>query len=523
MECKWMMAILFIGIGIRSTNGQSPGSLDLTYGDQGKKILPLGTGNAFGRSIAIQPDGKSIMASIANNGTSNDFAVLRLTPEGQPDLEFGDSGMIITDFDSRTDIAEAIALDDMNRIIVAGSIENTTGFDFGVARYLPDGNLDESFSDDGLNTTEVGVTGFCKAVAVQQDNKIVLGGYAINPLTGTNEFVLVRYRTDGVIDSTFDHDGIVKTNMDIGSGVANAMLIQPDGKIVLAGQVLNESTFAWEIGIARYNEDGSLDESWGDFGIVLTTSPLVSHTINAVALQDDQKIVVGGFNGTAPSTNLFTVARYNTNGEIDKTFGTDGLVIDSYGAQDNQINTLVIQPDGNILIAGSTLLGNADQLAIARLTEDGSFDDAFGDEGIVIDAFGQNDAIEAMALQQDGKLLVTGESFDGNRFSVVAARYETGLTTDVQEPGAELIAFDVYPNPAFEKITLAYQLAENSMVRVRLYSSDGQLVHIFLNQPQSIGGHLETFTLPQNLSAGMYWLSLETGKGTTVKKLVVMK
>src|SRR6187401_24563 len=191
--------------------------------DQGKKLLPLGTGNAFGRSIAIQPDGKSIMAIIANNGTSNDFAVLRLTPEGQPDLEFGDSGMIITDFDSRTDIAEAIALDDMNRIIVAGSIENTTGFDFGVARYLPDGNLDESFSDDGLNTTEVGVTGFCKAVAVQQDNKIVLGGYAINPLNGTNEFVLVRYRTDGVIDSTFDHDGIVKTNMDIGSGVANAM------------------------------------------------------------------------------------------------------------------------------------------------------------------------------------------------------------------------------------------------------------------------------------------------------------
>ena len=139
MECKWMMAILFIGIGIRFTNGQAPGSLDLTYGDQGKKILPLGTGNAFGRSIAIQPDGKSIMAIIANNGTSNDFAVLRLTPEGQPDLEFGDSGMIITDFDSRTDIAEAIALDDMNRIIVAGSIENTTGFDFGVARYLPDG------------------------------------------------------------------------------------------------------------------------------------------------------------------------------------------------------------------------------------------------------------------------------------------------------------------------------------------------------------------------------------------------
>jgi uncharacterized delta-60 repeat protein len=523
MSCKWIIVILVIAKGIGFSNGQAPGSLDLTYGVQGKQIIPLGTGNSLGRALAIQPDGKSIMAGIANNGASTDFALLRLTTDGQPDLEFGDDGKVLTDFDSRTDIAEAIVLDDLNRIIVAGSVESTDGFDFAVARYLPDGNLDGSFAIDGFATTTVGVNGFCKAVAIQEDKKIVLGGYAINPLNSMNEFVMVRYRTDGVIDSTFDHDGIVKTNMDIGSGVANAMLIQPDGKIVLAGQVLNESTFAWEIGIARYNEDGSLDESWGDFGIVLTASPLVSHTINAVALRGDQKIVVGGFNGTAPSTNLFTVARYNTNGEIDKTFGTDGLVIDSYGAQDNQINTLVIQPDGHILIAGTTLIGTADHLAIARITEDGAFDDTFGDDGVVVDAFGQNDGVETMALQQDGKLVIGGESFNGNRFSIVVARYETGLATDVHEPGAEVISFDVYPNPATEKITLSYPLKEKSVVRVGLYGADGRLVQLFLNQERSIGDYLETYALSQNIQAGMYWISVEAGKGRMVKKVMVMK
>jgi uncharacterized delta-60 repeat protein len=521
LSLKIFLLTFLFGIGYSTIHAQDPGDFDNTFGEDGKMIFPIGFANAFGRALALQPDGKIVIASIAQEDSAdNDFVLVRLHPDGQPDAGFGDEGMVFTDLGSLSDIPEAIAIDKSNRIIVAGSIDNGNGFDFAVARYLPDGSLDASFDEDGWTRISTGLTGFTKDVIVQDDDRIVLGGYTFNPLSLTNEFTLVRFDVNGTPDPNFDEDGIVMTNLGIGAGIANAMAIQPDGKIVLAGQVFNESTFQWEIGVVRYNIDGTLDESWDHDGISFTATTGVNHTVNAIAIQPDNKIVVGGFSGTAPSNNLFTVARYNMNGSLDDSFGDNGIMINSYGAQNNQITAIAIQPDGRILIAGTSLSGNSDRFALARLETNGEFDNTFGNQGVVINVLDQNDGIEAMALQPDGRLVVAGESFDGTRFNVVAARYLTGLSTSINEPDNSNLKATVYPNPATEQVTLSYIIKQSAPVGITLHDIVGHVIQVYSTRKmRNPGMHAENLQIPA-ITPGIYWIKLIAGKEVTSIQLV---
>ncbi|HSF88605.1 MAG TPA: T9SS type A sorting domain-containing protein [Saprospiraceae bacterium] len=514
MLTRILSTTILLAAGYIALIAQNPGSFDPTFGTEGKTIVPIGTANAFGRAVVIQPDGKAVMACIANNGTDTDFVIARFATNGDPDASLDEDGIVLTDFDGRSDIAEGIALDAFNRIIIAGSVDSGDGFGFGAARYLPDGTLDQTFGDQGLVTKKTGITGFCKALAVQQDNKIVLGGYVLNPISLTNEFVVMRFNTNGTPDSTFHDDGIVMTNMGIGAGVANAMLIQPDGKIVLAGQALNEATLRWEIAIVRINPDGSPDQTWDEDGVVFTGSQDADFTIKAVALQEDRKILVGGFFGTAPSNNLFAVARYHPGGGLDETFGTEGIVLDSYGDQDNQINSIVLQPDGQILIAGTSLKGNRDLFAIARLDPDGSFDGTFGEGGVVRPVIEQNDGIHSIALQEDGKLLVAGESFNGQRFSIVVARIETGLMTSTDDPVETDINATVFPNPVSDELLITYRLSQPASIRWLLFDQAGRIV---FEEPvtlkQDAGEYVKTIEIPMHIGSGIYTLTLVSHDG----------
>ena len=524
MSSKLLYAFLLVMTIYAPAGAQVPGSLDLSFDHDGIKITPIGTANAFGRSMVVQPDGRIIVACIASNGTNPDFVIARFTTDGELDTSLDGDGIVMTDFDEMSEIADAIALDEFNRIIVGGYIDHGLGFGFAVTRYLSDGTLDETFGDSGLVTKMIGKTGFCKSLAVQKDNKIVLGGYVLDPISNTNEFMLMRFNTDGTPDSTFHEDGIVQTNTGIGAAVANAILIQPDKKIVLAGQVLNNATLRWQIGIARYNEDGSIDDTWDQDGLVFTGLDQADFTINAVLMDANKKIVVGGYFGTAPSTNLFAVARYHLDGRLDETFGDEGIQLGSFGDQGNEVNTLAIQPDGQILIAGTSLQGNRDKFAIARLDPDGAFDDSFGEQGVVRPVIEQNDGINAMALQQDGKLVVAGESFNGQRFSIAVARIETGLTTRVVDPTPSVINISIVPNPIVENFTLSYQLKQSGPVQIALYDVSGSMINVFSDKVfQASGEYQEGFEIPEGISAGLYWLVVNAGEQAKATKVIVSR
>ena len=215
------------------------GDLDTSFGTGGKVVTSFLGQDDFVRSVAIQSDGKIVVAGETKNGTYDEFALARYNPDGTLDTSFGNSGgKMITNSNNNGDHARSVAIQSDGKIVLAGAGDNTGNDDFALYRYNTDGSLDSSFGTGGKVFTAVGSgNDFAESVAIQSDGKIVVAGYSYN---GSNDdFALVRYNTDGSLDTSFDSDGKVTTDVGSGSDVANSVAIQSDGKIVAAGNSKN--------------------------------------------------------------------------------------------------------------------------------------------------------------------------------------------------------------------------------------------------------------------------------------------
>lgn len=524
MKIQLLALIFAVNIVPQLISAQTPGNLDNTFDGDGKLITTIGTGTSIARAVAIQADGKIIFTGSSNNGANNDFGIIRVLPDGTPDNTFGNNGKVMSDFNGDDDFATAIAVEPLTgRIVVGGYTFTGNGFDFSVACYHADGSPDNSFGNNGKVITSVGTTSFCKAMAIQPDGKIVLGGYAFNG--NQNRFVLVRYNTNGSLDLTFNGTGTSFAAFAGNSATATSLTIQPgDGKLVLAGQMANSVTFRWEFAVARFNMDGTLDNTFDTDGKVTTSIGTSDNYVNAIGLQPDGKIVLAGHCGTTPSNNNFTLARYNDNGSLDAGFGTAGIVINGFASgTDNQVKAVALQPDGKIIAAGSLLIGNADQFALARFTAAGLPDNTFGTNGKVSTQLGLNDGVEAIALQPDGKLVAAGLSFTGTQFDMALARYENGLLTGLNEIKYMNNVTSVYPNPTRKYTILTYELANPKTVSIGLYNSQGEFVTSLKKaSTQTKGKHEELLYFPEELSASSYSVVLNSeGEQQSVQVILV--
>jgi uncharacterized delta-60 repeat protein len=277
--------------------------------------------------------------------------------------------------------------------------------DFAITRYLPNGTLDNSFDGDGRVVTSFGASkDVANAIAIQQDGKIVVGGQ----MTAANyDFALARYNTDGSLDNSFDGDGKVITTVGPREDLIRCIAIQPNGKIIAAGSLRLSINTDYDFAITRYNSDGSLDNSFDGDGILtfsITTSAL--ETVSAIALQSDGKIVLVG-----TAANDIAIIRLNPDGSFDNSFDGDGKLIVDFNSAADGASAVVIQPDGKILVAGSSAGG----LALIRLNSNGTFDNSFdGDGKLTLTSF----AASCMALQTDGKIVIaTGDYSSLLRFN----------------------------------------------------------------------------------------------------------
>jgi uncharacterized delta-60 repeat protein len=338
------------------------------------------------------------------------------TAAGDLDPTFGMDGKVKTDFFGHRDEARAIALQTDNKIVAVGTVtEPTFGTsDFGLARYHADGSLDLSFGSGGKVITDVqGGDEGAEDVAIQPDGKIVVAGHNDSPFTLTGGvFVIARYLPNGSLDPAFGSGGIVRTSFSSSSVAALAIALQPDGKIVAAGGgVLNNEPGGGAFNVsamARYNPDGSLDQTFGSGGKVLPAANLIFD----LALQADGKIVaVAGFS--------FTVLRFNPDGSPDSTFGSAGKVDHSIlgGAILSSLG-VALQTNGKIVIVGSSSsLSNSNvDFGLVRLNTNGSPDTTFGMSGVAITDLGNYEAAWDVAIQPDEKIVVSGES--NKRFAV---------------------------------------------------------------------------------------------------------
>jgi uncharacterized delta-60 repeat protein len=271
---------------------------------------------------------------------SGDFALARYEADGDPDPTFSMDGMLTTDLGG-FDRAEGVAIAGGSTIVAAGTADTPGGALFAIARYETDGDPDPTFSNDGELTTDLGVrtSDAASGLAVQSGGQILVAGVSRirsgSPpgfvSEGPGDFVLTRYEPDGDLDPAFSGDGKVDTQVANGFGDrANAVAVQGDGKIVVAGLGIDEQGADDEdFAIARYRADGNPDPTFGGDGI-LTTDLDGQDSVdvaNAVAVQPDGAIVVAG-----SSDGDFAVARYQPNGDVDTTFGGDGKLTTDFGS-----------------------------------------------------------------------------------------------------------------------------------------------------------------------------------------------
>jgi uncharacterized delta-60 repeat protein len=383
------------------------GSLDTSFDTDGKTTTDMGFPVASGAGdVAAQADGRIVVAGYAFNGFNDDFAILRYNADGTRDQTFGSGGKVLTDISTfaQGERAKAIAIQADGKIVAAGqTVLGGTGSDFALVRYNADGSRDQSFDGDGIVTTDLVNNSYdlANAVAVQPDGKIVAVG--VSAINGNFDFALARYNPDGSLDTTFDGDGKVTTVFSQSSDNAYAVVIQTDGRIVVAGNVSNGTS---DFALARYNADGSLDTSFDADGKVSTDIAGTNDGAASLALQADGRIVAAGgvvFSGAGD----YALVRYNPDGSLDQSFDGDGKVWNNVSGGDI-VGTVAIQTDGRIVVAGSS----AGDASLARYNQNGSLDQSFGAGGTrVFDMGGAgNDLMNGMTLDAAGRIVIAGET-----------------------------------------------------------------------------------------------------------------
>ena len=338
---------------------------------------------------------------------------------GDLDTSFGEYGQVLTDFGVRAK-GTAIAIQSDGRIVVAGRTRGsrftTEQADFAVARYLPDGKLDPTFGADGLVTTDIsGQIDSASQVLLQPDGKIIVAGTgdrtaASEPIS---DFAVIRYTADGRLDQGFGTDGKVTTDFGFTEAVL-ALALQSDGKIVAGGYSFDDPGDGPSFSaLARYNSDGSLDASFGTDGTVLTPGGEVM----ALSIQpDDRILVVGGGCCSKVGEYVFRLARYYPDGSLDTSFGDQGFVTThTIRFQGPFSDAVVFGADGSIFAAGFQHYSNercsCNAFAVVKLSPLGNLDSSFGHDGEVQTIIGSSSYANAVAVLADGKVVAAGFAF----------------------------------------------------------------------------------------------------------------
>ena len=476
------------------------GTLDPSFSTDGRYILDIDVLDQDAYGIAIQSDGKIVLAVDHDNGADMDAVVVRLNTDGTLDNTFDTDGIVIIDLGGEDLGAYDVAIQADGKIVIAGYYYGGPMGDFMVARLNTDGTLDNTFNSDGVATVDIAGTSDDEGIslAIQADGQILLVGFTDNGVDG--DVAVVRFDgADGLLDFTFDGDGIL--TYDSGFDELSASIAeQTDGKIVISGYL--DKTTDVDVAVIRLDSDGSFDNTFDTDGIVLTDIAGDDDEGMFLSLQADGKILVASttYGGTSSD---FAILRYNTDGSLDASFDTDGIVLTDFGGGDDYGYSVIEQTDGKIVAVGSAI-STFSNFAVARYNSDGSADATFGTGGKVTTSMpGGDSEIYRLALQIDGKIVVTGYVYDSlpDHTNIAVARYVVTDNSGFDNLTPENV-LAAYPNP----------FNDHTMVTFGQTITDGTLaVRNILGQEicviKDINGEAITFDR-NTLPSGIYFLDL---------------
>ena len=410
--------------------------LDAGFGTSGKVVTPAGSGNEVAQAVAIQPDGKIVVAGYAFNGTNNDFAVIRYNSNGTLDDTFDGTtnanGVILTPIGQSEDEAFGVAIQPDGKIVLVGQTYDGVKTSLAIARYNSDGTLDMSFDGDGRAVISPSIgNAMLRSVAVRPDGRILATGSASN---GVNfDIVVVQLNADGTLDAAFDGNsgngnGIVVTPVGAGNDQGYGVVIQPDALVVVAGYYTSPTST--DSVLLRYATDGRLDTSFSGDGIATHAFSPDTDEALALALAPDGRIVISGcIRNGAP--NDFLIGRFMPDGSPDASFGTNGRAIFPFSGTVDIALGVAVQPDGKVVAAGFGNNGVNNDFGVVRLNSDGTPDLTFGGDGGVLTAIGSSaDQANAVAIQPNGRIVVAGRTA-GTTADIAVVRYYQASTASI--------------------------------------------------------------------------------------------
>jgi uncharacterized delta-60 repeat protein len=429
-----------------------------------------------------------------------------LLSAGSLDLTFGSGGIVTTDLGGQhLARAYAVAQQPDGKIIAAGSYYTSGGGqEFAVARYLANGSLDSTFGRGGIVETAISRYGAgISALALQSDGKIVVAGWA---QVGQNyggpggqtdiAFAAARYNANGSLDTTFGgKKGYVITNPGPADDEARAVAIQPDGSILAAGSSWSGTTSS-DFCLVRYTASGALDTSFGGTGIVTTgfeslAPPGYPYTYTVEGATGLILLGNGQILATGQTTHGFALARYNTNGSLDTSYGssglvrigTDSLVPPGSGPGSGNVSSVpaVMQPDGKVVLAGSLFLNaqnSYDVILTARVNGDGSLDSSFGGTGLV--TYGTIiDPSQAPTTSEQA----AGVGLDPTTGAIVVAGTQVALNSSGGVQGSSFLVLRYTPDGALDAtfgtggvVTTSVSGYDTTSAAALLIESDGSIV-----------------------------------------------
>lgn len=494
------------------------GTLDSDFNDTGKVLTAFGEFHSSVRSIVIQPDGKIIAAGNMFDIKSpfSQFALARYNVHGLLDSEFGFKGLIIENSPMQMHLHSMVLQPD-DKILVAGlqfPNENKKSESI-VKRYNPDGSEDLSFGKGG---TVIVNSIYSTSMAIQEDGKIILAGYSLHNLFKPNNYLLtlIRFNRDGSLDESFGFKGIVSTPIR-GLGSQISIAVQTDNKIVVSADAIGINDR--DIIVLRYLADGLMDDEFGNKGFVTVYSKS-DNTSQAVKIQPlDDKILIGGTTLPSLDSSSFMLVRLLPNGDLDNNFGKLGVAIAELETTE-QLKSMALQTDGMIVTSGIYSERNSETIILKRYNSEGQLDPTFGKKGIVITVFDLRSESASVSLQSDGKIVTGGQAGGSSKFDFALLRYISGVKSEPQVV-AENTLFTVSPNPVDKTVNLAFNLKHSQGLTVDLYDFNGRKIqNVLQSQEFPAGSNFYTIDLPENLTKGIYFLNISNGKNISNLKIV---
>ncbi|MCB9204598.1 MAG: T9SS type A sorting domain-containing protein [Flavobacteriales bacterium] len=520
----YMLLSVFI---LQQTFAQQAGSLDFGFGNDGKVVTdlsPINNSNHL-EKIVVQPDGKILaigwLHTYIGGDPSSDYSdagLIRYLPTGELDTTFGENGIVVSNLSSdsqRADFIRAGTLQSDGKIVCVGSVDGTESLEAGVVRLLQNGSVDSSFGMNGVFSIDPSTVQPDEAngVAIQSDGKIVVGISSSSPIGG----LVIRLMQDGTIDSTYGNNGMI----DLSHEVEN-ITVQNDGKVVAVGSFNLPTDPIGQFAVSRITENGTLDSSFGNSGMYffehsdIIGIEYTSVLPYSVVLDGNNRIIIGGSTeilNTGEYDSKFAIGRLNPDGSLDQSFGIGGRNVIDIPGEYERIRDVVLGLNGKIYAIG---YAGVTDFAVACLDESGFLDSSFAQNGILLlDFDNNNDYGTAGAMQPDGKLVLGGVSMNSDgRYEFAVARMLTDLNIGIAELTESVSNTLIYPNPIKEQARLQFELTQSEELNISLFDMQGRLVQTFISEQEMIQGkHDLQLQFSSSLESGTYLLSVSSEKG----------